>query len=81
MTKEKYIGRYKVLFTSINDVDYEVHVTDGDRRIKIPLMPDDGVVKRSLKRMDSIKIPPDLPLDMFRSIVAGAISITMKERR
>jgi len=75
LTKE-LVG-FKVLFQPVPN-GYTVTVSDGKNEKRIPLLPDQEQVERTLDALDKTDIDGNISLEYFSMIVAGCLSLNMK---
>lgn len=60
--------------------EYEVFVTDGDRKISISLLPEKDEISQALDRLEKVKKEYS-NLDYFKLVVAGSLLISMKQEK
>ena len=74
---EKKIMGFKVLFKpALNG--YTVVVSDGKSEKRIPLLPDQEQVERTMDALNRTKIDGNISLEYFSMIVAGCLMTRMK---
>jgi len=74
---EKQIMGFKILFKPVPN-GYAVVVSDGKNEKKIPLLPDQKQVERTMDALGRTEIEGNVSLEYFSMIVAGCLSLNMK---
>lgn len=77
----KDYGNKKIVFRKrpMDDWSYTVSVSEGNEKQNIPLLLDKDQINIVVKRLNSIK-RTDLEFDLFCMVVAGCISICLKNK-
>ena len=77
----KDYGSKKIVFRKrpMDDWSYTVFVSEGNKKQSIPLLLDKDQINIVVKRLNSIK-RTDLEFDLFCMVVAGCISICLKNK-